>query len=327
MVTQGITNAAVEVSSHALVLRRSYGTEFDTVVFTNLTRDHLDFHGTFEEYSRAKQMLFDPSERGASTKGRPAAILNMDNPLFEVLARTAGGNVVSYSTSKNADLAVRDVELLPGGSTFYIDWKGGKHLVRLSLPGLFNVSNALAAFGVGVSFGIEESRIVSGLEAMKGVRGRLEAVDRGQDFTVFVDYAHTPDALSNVLKTVRQITKERLICVFGCGGDRDRGKRSEMGRVSGKLADYTVVTSDNPRSEEPLSIISEIERGILEVKGVYEIVPDRREAIGRAISLARTGDSILIAGKGHEDYQILGDKVIHFDDMEVAEEFLERLIQ
>jgi UDP-N-acetylmuramoyl-L-alanyl-D-glutamate--2,6-diaminopimelate ligase len=182
--------------------------------------------------------------------------------------------------------------------------------------------NALAAFGAGVCFGIDERQIVRGLEAVKGVRGRLELVERGRAFSVFVDYAHTPDALSNVLRTVREITKGNLICVFGCGGDRDRGKRSEMGRVSGTLADHTIITSDNPRSEEPFSIITEIEKGILETKGRYEIIPDRREAIRHAIARVREGDSVLIAGKGHEDYQILGNKVIHFDDREVAAEFL-----
>jgi len=324
MVAHGITHAAVEVSSHALALRRSYGTEFDAVVFTNLTRDHLDFHGTFEEYRRAKLRLFDPAERGSSEKGRPTALLNIDDPFSDALAKTSGGNVITYSISKDADLQAREVRLLPGGSAFSIIWKRGEYDVGLSLPGLFNVANALAAFGVGVSFGIEERHVVRGLEAMKGVRGRLEPVDKGQDFAVFVDYAHTPDALSNVLRTVREITKGNLVCVFGCGGDRDSGKRSEMGRVSGTLADYTVITSDNPRSEEPLSIIREIEKGMLEVGGRYEIVPDRREAIEHAITGAREGDSVLIAGKGHEDYQILGNNVIHFDDREVAEEFLER---
>jgi len=327
MARQGISHAAVEVSSHALVLRRSYGTEFDAIVFTNLTRDHLDFHGSFEEYGSAKLRLFDPAERGASTKGVPAAIINADDPFSGALATAARGNVVSFSLSKNADLSARDVELLPGGSAFKVRWRGKDLEVKLSLPGLFNVANALAAFGVGLSFSLGESLIVAGLEAVKGVRGRLEMVDGGQDFSVFVDYAHTPDALNNVLKTVREITKGRLLSVFGCGGDRDRGKRSEMGRVSGTLADYTIVTSDNPRTEEPLSIIVEIEKGLTEVDGRYEIVPDRKEAIGRAISLAKSGDSVLIAGKGHEDYQILGSKVVHFDDREVAEEFLGRLVQ
>jgi UDP-N-acetylmuramoyl-L-alanyl-D-glutamate--2,6-diaminopimelate ligase len=322
MVTQGITHAAVEVSSHALALRRSYGTEFNALVFTNLTRDHLDFHDTFEEYQKAKLRLFTGAERGTSEKDRPTAILNLDDPFFGALAGVAGDKMIAYSISKDADLRARDLELLSGGSEFFIVWKGQNLAVRLSLPGAFNVMNALAAFGVGVCFGIEERQIILGLEAVKGVRGRLERVDRGQAFSVFIDYAHTPDALSNVLRTVREITRGSLVCVFGCGGDRDRGKRSEMGRVSGALADYTIITSDNPRSEEPLSIITEIEKGILETKGRYEIVSDRREAIRRAIARAREDDSVLIAGKGHEDYQILGNQVIHFDDREVAEEFL-----
>jgi len=327
MVAHGITHAAVEVSSHALALRRSYGTEFDVVVFTNLTRDHLDFHGTFEEYKKAKLRLFAGAERGAAGNGQPTAILNLDDPFFGALAEAAGERIVAYSVSKDADLMARDVELFSGGSAFSVTWKGREWGIRLSLPGLFNVMNALAAFGVGASFGIDERKIVSGLEAVKGVKGRLEVVDRGQAFSVFIDYAHTPDALGNVLRTVREITKGSLICLFGCGGDRDRGKRSEMGRVSGALADFTVITSDNPRSEEPLSIIAEIEEGMLEAGGHYEIVSDRREAIGRAIARAREGDSVLIAGKGHEDYQILGDRVIHFDDREMAEEFLDKQLQ
>jgi UDP-N-acetylmuramoyl-L-alanyl-D-glutamate--2,6-diaminopimelate ligase len=324
MLAQGITHAAVEVSSHALALRRSYGTEFDVVVFTNLTRDHLDFHGTLEEYKKTKLRLFAGAERGATEKGQPVAVLNLDDPFFNVLAKAAGDKIIGYSIRKDADLKAKDVELFSGGSVFSTLWKGQELKVRLSLPGVFNVLNALAAFGVGASFGIEERQIVRGLEAVKGVRGRLELIEKGQAFSVFIDYAHTPDALSNVLNTVREITERNLICVFGCGGDRDRGKRSEMGRVSGTLADCTFITSDNPRSEEPLSIIAEIEKGILETKGRYEIVPDRREAIGLAIARAREGDSVVIAGKGHEDYQILGNKIIHFDDREVAEEFLEK---
>ncbi|MCX5800941.1 MAG: UDP-N-acetylmuramoyl-L-alanyl-D-glutamate--2,6-diaminopimelate ligase [Candidatus Eisenbacteria bacterium] len=322
MVAQRISHAAVEVSSHALALRRSYGTKFDVVVFTNLTRDHLDFHGTFEDYRKAKLRLFDRAERGVSEKDRPTAVLNLDDPFSDALAEAVGEDIIGYSIDKDADLRARDVKLFPGGSTFSVIWKGQAFEVRLSLPGLFNVANALAAFGVGTSFGIEGHHAVRGLEAMKGVKGRLELVEKCQPFSVFVDYAHTPDALSNVLRTVRDITKGNLICVFGCGGERDKGKRSEMGRVSGALANYTVITSDNPRSEEPLSIITEIEEGMLAAGGCYETVPDRREAIGRAIARARQGDSVLIAGKGHEDYQILGDKVIHFDDREVVEEFL-----
>lgn len=322
MVAQGITHAAVEASSHGLVLRRTYGTEFDAVVFTNLTRDHLDFHGTFDEYEKAKLMLFDTAERGFSTKGEPAAILNIDDPFSKNLAKAVRGRMITYSSKRDADLSARKIELLAGSSGFLLAWKGKEIPITLPLAGLFNVMNALAAFGVGIALGIEECHITRGLETAAGVRGRLELVNKGQAFSVFVDYAHTPDALENVLKTVREITRGKLISVFGCGGDRDRGKRSEMGRISGTLADFTFITSDNPRSEEPLSIIAEIEKGMLDAKGRYEIVPDRREAIRSAIAAAREGDSVLIAGKGHEDYQILGDRVIHFDDREVAMEFI-----
>ena len=324
MVKRGMTHAAVEVSSHALAQRRSYGTEFDVAVFTNLSRDHLDYHHTFEEYRGAKLKLFTKEERGSVRKS-PVSVLNADDrafPAFRDASVASGDPVCVYSLAGAADVAATDVELLPGGSSFSLVWKGEALRVRLSIPGVFNVMNALAGFGAGVSLGIDADRVVAGLEALKGVKGRIERVDMGQDFSVFIDYAHTPDALGNILKTVRQITKRELVCVFGCGGDRDRGKRNEMGAVSGGLADLTIVTSDNPRSEEPLSIIAQIEEGLKRAGGRYSVVPDRREAIKSALAGARPGDSVVIAGKGHEDYQIVGKEVRHFDDREVAEEFL-----
>jgi len=324
MVKRGMTHAAVEVSSHALAQRRSYGTEFDVAVFTNLTRDHLDYHRTFEEYREAKLRLFTKSERGAVRKS-PVCVLNADDqsfPAFRDASVASGDPVCTYSLAGTADVAAKDLKLLQDGSSFSIVWRGRSLPVRLSIPGVFNVMNALAGFGAGVALGVDAAKVVAGLQALGGVRGRMERVDAGQDFSVFIDYAHTPDALGNVLKAVRQITKLELICVFGCGGDRDRGKRSEMGAVSGSLADRTVITSDNPRGEEPLSIIAQIEEGIKQTRGRYSVVPDRREAIRTALSLARPGDSVVIAGKGHEDYQIVGTEVLHFDDREVAEEFL-----
>ncbi|MBN1504232.1 MAG: UDP-N-acetylmuramoyl-L-alanyl-D-glutamate--2,6-diaminopimelate ligase [Candidatus Eisenbacteria bacterium] len=324
MLRRGMTHAAVEVSSHALAQRRSYGTEFDVVVFTNLSRDHLDYHNTFEEYRDAKLRLFMKAERGTALKS-PVCVLNADDPAhpaFRDAAVASGDPVCMYSLAAAADVSATDVELLPGGSVFLLVWKGKRLKVRLSVPGVFNVMNALAGFGAGVSLGIDPAVVVAGLEALKGVRGRIERVDAGQDFSVFIDYAHTPDALGNILRTVRQLTERELICVFGCGGDRDRGKRSEMGAVSGSLADLTVITSDNPRSEEPLSIIAQIEEGVKRAGGRYAVLPDRREAIRTALAGAGQGDSVVIAGKGHEDYQIVGTEVRHFDDREVAEEFL-----
>ncbi|MFH0777340.1 MAG: UDP-N-acetylmuramoyl-L-alanyl-D-glutamate--2,6-diaminopimelate ligase [Candidatus Eisenbacteria bacterium] len=327
MVGEGITHAAVEVSSHALAMRRSYGTEFDAVVFTNLSRDHLDFHGTFEEYKRAKLKLFVDEERGVGEKRKPFAILNQDDPAFSEFAQAARENIVTYGTSEAAQVRATQVEVLPEGSIFHVLWSGEDLQVRLSLSGAFNVTNALAAFAVGVSLGLEAHQVVRGIQSVRGVKGRLERVHKGQSFSVFVDYAHTPDALSNVLKTARPITEGDLICVFGCGGDRDRGKRSQMGRVSGELADYTVITSDNPRSENPLAIIAQIEEGIRGANARYVVIPDRREAIGHALGTAKPADSVLIAGKGHEDYQVLGDRTVHFDDVEVAEEVLLRQVQ
>ncbi len=325
MVELGITHAAVEVSSHALALRRTYGTEFDVVVFTNLSRDHLDFHGTFEEYKNSKLKLFDSEERGAPRKGRPTAVVNLDDECSEAFIEAAGEKRMTYSISRDADVRGGDVELFPEGSTFSVFWKGEHFEIKLSMPGIFNVMNALAAFCVGASVDLEAHQIIRGLQAVKGVPGRLERIDRGQDFSVFVDYAHTPDALSSVLKTVRDITEGELICVFGCGGDRDKGKRSEMGRVVGTIADLSIITSDNPRSEDPLAIIASIEEGASQVNARYTVVPERREAIVFALESAKRGDSVVIAGKGHEDYQILGEQTIHFDDREVAEEVLCRL--
>jgi UDP-N-acetylmuramoyl-L-alanyl-D-glutamate--2,6-diaminopimelate ligase len=322
MVDAGITHAAVEVSSHALALERSYGTEFDVVVFTNLSHDHLDFHGTFEEYKQSKLKLFKKAERGVSGKDNPVSVLNLDDAHAGAFIEAAGENRTTYSVTKDADVRGGDVELFPDGSTFSVFWKGDHLRVRLSIPGMFNVANALAAFCVGAAMDLDAHQIIRGLQAVKGVPGRLERIEKGQDFSVFVDYAHTPDALSGVLKTVRHVTDNALICVFGCGGDRDKGKRLEMGRIAGSLADFCIITSDNPRSEEPLSIIAGIEEGIKQVSARYEIVPDRREAIAHALESAQTGDSVVIAGKGHEDYQILGDEVIHFDDREVVEEIL-----
>ncbi|KPJ60001.1 MAG: hypothetical protein AMJ46_08675 [Latescibacteria bacterium DG_63] len=327
MVDLGITHAAVEISSHALALRRSYGTDFDVVVFTNLSRDHLDFHGTFEEYKKSKLRLFMEVERGASRKNRPTSVLNLDDDCFEEFMDASTGEAMTYSIGREADVRGADVELFPEGSTFSVFWKGEHLKVKLSIPGIFNVMNALAAFCVGASLDLEAHQIIRGLQAVKGIPGRLERIEKGQGFSVFVDYAHTPDALSSVLETVRDVTEKELICVFGCGGDRDKGKRSEMGRVAGTIADYCVITSDNPRGEEPLSIIARIEEGARRAKARYAVIPDRRQAIGHALEHAQDGDSVVIAGKGHEDYQILGDKVIHFDDSEEAEEILSALAE
>ncbi|UCF78311.1 MAG: UDP-N-acetylmuramoyl-L-alanyl-D-glutamate--2,6-diaminopimelate ligase, partial [Candidatus Eiseniibacteriota bacterium] len=317
MVDLGMTHAAVEVSSHALALSRSYGTEFDVVVFTNLSRDHLDFHGTFEEYKRSKLKLFTREERGVFDKDRPTSVVNLDGQCSQEFVKAAAQNLVTYSMRTEADVRGADVELFPDGSTFSVFWKGEHLRVALSIPGAFNAMNALAAFGVGTALNLEVHQIIRGLQAVRGIPGRLERVEKGQDFSVFVDYAHTPDALGNVLRAVRDITEGRLVCVFGCGGDRDKGKRSEMGRVAGSLADLCVITSDNPRSEDPLGIIASIEKGARQVDAHVTVVPGRREAIEHALRGARTGDSVLVAGKGHENYQILGETIVHFDDREV----------
>ena len=231
--------------------------------------------------------------------------------------------VVTYGIEERADVRARDVCLSERGAGFTVNYRGQDIPFRISLPGKFNVYNSLAAIAVGLSEGMEPVLIQSTLAGVSGVPGRFQVVDHGQEFTVVVDYAHTPDGLENVLRTARALTQGHLIAVFGCGGDRDAGKRPLMGKIAGQFCDLSILTSDNPRSEEPRSIIAQIEAGIRELPDVrYEVIPDRREAIGRALECAQPGDFVVIAGKGHETYQIIGDQVLDFDDYQVAYQLL-----
>lgn len=320
MVQAGVEGVAMEVSSHALALERVAGCPYDVAVFTNLTRDHLDFHRNMEEYLAAKLRLFEGLARN-SGKLPGRAVVNLDDPHApQVIAAAGEVPVLTYAVNKPADVQARDIEVTPRGVSFTITGKWPVGRVRLALTGLFNVYNALAAFAAGVALGIDPKTCVQGLESVTGVPGRFELVDRGQDFAVVVDYAHTPDGLENVLQTARQITSGRLITVFGCGGDRDKSKRPIMGRVAARLSDLPVITSDNPRTEDPLEIIKQVEEGVSQLLPPerYLVIPDRRQAIRRAIALACSGDTVLIAGKGHEDYQIIGTNKYHFDDREEA---------
>jgi UDP-N-acetylmuramoyl-L-alanyl-D-glutamate--2,6-diaminopimelate ligase len=315
---------AMEVSSHALALDRTLGAEFDVGVFTNLTQDHLDFHETLEAYFEAKTRLFTGYP---ARSAKPfAAVLNLDDPYGQRLRNQSRGRIITYGIDREATLSASNVRATPAGVGFSLSREGapGKPL-QLRLGGRFNVSNALAALGVAHAAGLDWERCLAALAAVPGIPGRFESVDAGQQFAVIVDYAHSPDGLLNVLNAARALEPSRLIVVFGCGGDRDRGKRPLMGRLAAELADRVVVTSDNPRSEEPGGIIREIMAGIDPLPGCAARVvvePDRRRAIAAAIGMAGPGDLVLIAGKGHENHQIFADRTIHFDDREVAREVL-----
>jgi UDP-N-acetylmuramoyl-L-alanyl-D-glutamate--2,6-diaminopimelate ligase len=297
MLDAGDRSCALEATSHGSHYGRLLGTRFACLVFTNLTQDHLDLHGTMEAYFEAKRRLF-------VEEPRPPAAINLGDPWGRRLAADRP-DALTYGFAEGAALRP---EALDG--------------IDLKLKGRFNVENALAAMAGARLLGIADDAIAAGLERVDGVPGRFEPVDEGQPFTVLVDYAHTPDSLENVLRSARGLTGERVICVFGCGGDRDRGKRPVMGRIAGELADLAIVTSDNPRSEDPRAIIEEIVSG---ATADLEVEPDRREAISRAVEEARPGEVVLIAGKGHEQGQQFRDRTVPFDDREVAREALRRL--
>jgi UDP-N-acetylmuramoyl-L-alanyl-D-glutamate--2,6-diaminopimelate ligase len=306
----------MEVSSHALVLSRVHGIWFRAAAFTNLTRDHLDFHGDFDAYLDAKSLLF------TGLSGDSTAVLNGDDPASaHIRTVSRAGRVLTYGFGGTNDLRPESLEMDARGSRFVIASPFGPIPVTLALPGRFNVMNAMTAAGIALGCGISAEVISAGLADMRAVDGRFQTVEAGQDFAVIVDYAHTPDALERILTSTREITRGRVISVFGCGGDRDRGKRPLMGGISARLADHTVVTSDNPRTEDPLAIISEITAG-MDSAGNYEVIPDRETAIRRALERAKPGDAVVIAGKGHEDYQIIGTVKIHFDDAETARRIL-----
>ena len=314
----GDRSCAMEASSHASELKRLVGTRFRALVFTNLSQDHLDFHGTLEAYFDAKRKLFvEPDVDG----NRPPAAVNVGDPHGRRLAgelRGLGAQLVTFGLVDDADVRAEDLELTPSSTSL----RAAGLSLRPKLRGRFNVENVLAAVAASRLLGIGDDAIVKGVEHVAGVPGRFEAVDEGQPFAVLVDYAHTPEALENVLAEARRLTPARLLCVFGCGGDRDRAKRPLMGEVVSRLADRAIVTSDNPRSEEPRAIIDEILAGM---DGEEEIEPDRAAAIARAIEEAEEGDVVVIAGKGHEQGQEFRDGTIPFDDREVARDALRRL--
>jgi len=309
----------MEVSSHALALNRVYGIQFRAAAFTNITRDHLDFHGDFNHYLEAKGRLF------SDLPGDATAVVNLDDPHADyIVGVSRGRNILTYGFDSGFDIHPVSYTLKPEGTVSIVLTPAGEVEFFLPIPGNYNLSNAMAAIGVCLACGCTPGSIVRGLETMKPVRGRYERIDEGQDFTVIVDYAHTPDALERILTSVREITSGRLISVFGCGGDRDKGKRPEMGGISAGIADFTIVTSDNPRTEDPKSIIDDIVKGIPD-KAEYRVIIDREQGIRTALESAHAGDTVVIAGKGHEDYQIIGKKKYHFDDAELVHGLLKAM--
>ena len=317
----------MEVSSHALDQGRVAGIEFDTAVFTNLTQDHLDYHKTMENYARAKARLFEyVSAQG--TKAGKTAVLNADDAASETMRAHTHCPIISYGMENDADLMAKDVHLAQDGMELTLMYDGAQLAqLHIGITGLFNVYNVLAAVGGALAENVPTADIVEALRSFTGVPGRFELVREGQPFSVIVDYAHTPDGMENVLRTARAVTAGRIIAVFGCGGDRDRTKRPIMGRMAAELADIAILTSDNPRTEDPAAILDEVETGVLPMIGAkpYEKLVDRRTAIFHAVGTARAGDTVVILGKGHENYQILKDKTIHFDDRETAREAIRGL--
>jgi len=328
MVEGGLDAAVMEVSSHALALDRTSGCEYDVAVFTNLTQDHLDFHHTMDEYFESKLKLFSGLAGGQKTGKR--AIVNLDDPRGAAIRAACPVPVWGYAIQSEADLKAERVRLSLAGTAFTAATPAGSFTVESRLVGEHNVYNLLGAIGVALHDGATIDQIHEATSRINNVPGRFERVSCGQDFTVVVDYAHTEDALVRLLTAAQTLKTNRIITVFGCGGDRDRGKRPKMGRAAVEYSDVVVLTSDNPRTEDPMAILREVEVGVREALArrshvQYRLVPDRREAIGAAIREAHRGDMVLIAGKGHEDYQIIGTKKFHFDDREVAREAIQQL--
>jgi len=310
----GGTYATMEASSHALAMDRVWGLHFAVTVFTNLTRDHIDYHKTFENYFAAKQRLFEGTGAGAPEVG----VVNTDDQWGRKLVGLAR-RTLTYGLQNGADLKAKKFALSFNGLNFSAQTPNGMIQVESHLVGRINVYNILAAIGAGIGLGFSNDVIETGISNLQAVAGRFQRIDEGQPFLVVVDYAHTPDALENLIRTAKELnTKGRIITLFGCGGSRDRTKRPIMGELSGKMSDLSILTSDNPRAEDPLKIISDVVVGMQRSGGKYMIEPDRVQAIRLAIEEARAGDIVLLAGKGHEDYQVFAHRTIHLDDREEA---------
>lgn len=317
MAKAGCQYVVMEVSSFGLVQNRIGSSFFDIAVFTNLTQDHLDYHKDMEDYYQAKKMLFDICG---------CAVCNADDEYGQRLYNEISCEKLTYSVKDNADFHADGIKIKSSATSFWFCSGGKSHLIKMKMPGMFNVSNVTAAIGVCLKSGLTIDKIIPAVEEYNGVKGRCEVIPTNRDFTVICDYAHTPDAVENILRSVKEYTEGRLVCLFGCGGNRDAAKRPKMAAAAAKYADKLIVTSDNPRNEDPEAIIREILVGLSDSKVPYDVVTDRREAIYHALKTAEKGDIIVLAGKGHEDYQILADNVhIHFDEREVVADRLKLL--
>lgn len=317
MAEDGVEYAVMEVSSHSLSLDRVAGVNYSTAVFTNLTQDHLDYHKTMENYMKAKGILFSMADK---------AVINIDDPAGAYMRNVSKGSVMTTGIdSEDADLRAENISVTAQGVSYTLDYDGKQYPVKLNIPGRFSIYNSLGAIGACLMNGVAMDDIISGLALNEGVPGRFQSVPNSLGITVIVDYAHTPDGLENILETAHEFAEKRIITVFGCGGDRDRTKRPLMAGIVGKLSDFAIITSDNPRTEDPEAILNDVEAGMIPTKCPYHKIVDRREAINEAIKMAEKDDVVIIAGKGHEDYQIFADRTIHFDDVEEVSKALAEL--
>jgi len=322
MVEENVDAAVMEVSSHALHLGRVHGCQYDVTVFTNLTQDHLDYHKTMDAYRAAKSLLFAQLGNSFDVNNPKYAILNADDPATKEYTVASQGIIMTYGIDNDADLMARNIVTTSSGTKFSLVMKDVEYDIKMSLVGKFNVYNILATIGACLASGLELDFIIREISELSGVAGRFELVDANQDFSVIVDYAHTPDSLENVLRTIGEFTTGKIYCIIGCGGDRDKTKRPIMAEVASKLSDFPIFTSDNPRTEDPVAILQDMEAGAVQQN--YQVIVDRKAAIEYAINEAKAGDVVLIAGKGHENYQIIGEQVFAFDDREIARKVLKK---
>ncbi|MFB4167593.1 UDP-N-acetylmuramoyl-L-alanyl-D-glutamate--2,6-diaminopimelate ligase [Virgibacillus sp. JSM 102003] len=321
MSDENVDKAIMEVSSHALDLGRVYGCDFDIAVFTNLSQDHLDYHKSMDDYMHAKSLLFAQLGNSYSNEQKKYAVINQDDPNNDLLKRSTAQHVVTYGCHNEAQVMAADINLEVTKTSFTMNTPVGSIQIESQLIGMFNVYNMLAASAAAISANVPLQIIKDALFEIKGVSGRFEPVDGGQDFAAIVDYAHTPDSLENVLQTIKGFAKQNVYVVVGCGGDRDKTKRPLMAAIALKYADQVIITSDNPRTEDPKSILDDMTEGLEE--NHYKVIEDRHDAIFHAVSLAKADDIILIAGKGHETYQEIGNVRYNFDDREVAREAIQ----
>lgn len=321
MVESRVESAVMEVSSHALDYGRVHGCDYDVAVFTNLTQDHLDYHHTMDEYKHAKGLLFAQLGNVFDLEHPKFAVLNSDDSASETYKKSTAAHIVTYGIDNIADFQAKNIQITPKGTIFDLVLQEKKYPVHMKLIGKFSVYNALASIATAYVSGIPVQNCIDSIENIEGVAGRFELVNAGQDFTVIVDYSHTPDSLENVLKTIQQFAKKKIFVLVGCGGDRDRKKRPLMAQIACKYATDPIFTSDNPRSENPLEILKEMESGVQNEN--YLVIPDRKEAIKTVVNMASADDVVLIAGKGHETYQIIGSQVFDFDDRIVAKQEIE----